>query len=349
MTMTREKIEELKRLAEKATPGEWVVSNRTEDPMNGITMISFISPANDTSPEAIVCETLGGEHDDYANAAFIAAFSPATASALLALAERALEPPFTAEEIAEMKAHTARDVATRNAWLEFNKSIDSPPEPQGQAKTGAATGQQIVVRRDRIEKLLEYSDKDYVPNSLFDEFRALLTSQLVESQGQALPELQRLTPLDGIQVWIDAYTNADNGPHFMGHGRIVQLLREYLELRKQLALPAGPVPEGATIPRSLLLRAIQAINYHLEPESPEEHEQTIKELGTLLDRSPAVAQPVADERGVMTLFSIRKDADGVAWLYFDGGMVSLNNIANESGPIVCEAMSRAIKAMKGGA
>ncbi|MEN2672615.1 hypothetical protein [Herbaspirillum huttiense] len=63
----------------------------------------------------------------------------------------------------------------------------------------------------------------------------------------------------------------------------------------QLALPAGPVPEGAVISRRLLLKAIQAINYHLEPESPEEHEQTMKELGALLDRSPAVAQPVADE------------------------------------------------------
>ena len=51
----------------------------------------------------------------------------------------------------------------------------------------------------------------------------------------------QLTPLDGIQVWIDAYTNAANGPHFMGHGRIVQLLREYLELRKLLGLPAGPI------------------------------------------------------------------------------------------------------------
>ncbi|WP_457819642.1 hypothetical protein, partial [Staphylococcus aureus] len=64
----------------------------------------------------------------------------------------------------------------------------------------------------------------------------------------------------------------------------------------QLALPAGPVPKGAVISRRLLLKAIQAINYHLEPESPEEHEQTMKELGALLDRSPAVAQPVADER-----------------------------------------------------
>lgn len=54
----------------------------------------------------------------------------------------------------------------------------------------------------------------------------------------------QLTPLDGIQVWIDAYTNAANGLHFMGHGRIVQLLREYLGLRKLLAQRTPPpLPE----------------------------------------------------------------------------------------------------------
>ncbi|MBP1316330.1 hypothetical protein [Herbaspirillum sp. 1130] len=63
--------------------------------------------------------------------------------------------------------------------------------------------------------------------------------------GDARPVIGlQLTPLDGIQVWIEAYTNANNGPHFMGHGRIVQLMREYLALRKLLAqrtLP--PLPE----------------------------------------------------------------------------------------------------------
>ncbi|WP_198516553.1 hypothetical protein [Herbaspirillum huttiense] len=63
--------------------------------------------------------------------------------------------------------------------------------------------------------------------------------------GDARPVVNlQLTPLDGIQVWIDAYTNAANGPHFMGHGRIVQLLREYLALRKLLAQRTPPpLPE----------------------------------------------------------------------------------------------------------
>lgn len=65
--------------------------------------------------------------------------------------------------------------------------------------------------------------------------------------GDARPVVDlQLTPMDGIQVWIDAYTNAANGPHFMGHARIVQLLREYLGLRKILAqratLPDLPEP-----------------------------------------------------------------------------------------------------------
>jgi len=63
--------------------------------------------------------------------------------------------------------------------------------------------------------------------------------------GDARPVVNlQLTPLDGIQVWIDAYTNAANGLHFMGHGRIVQLLREYLALRKLLAQRTPPpLPE----------------------------------------------------------------------------------------------------------
>lgn len=63
--------------------------------------------------------------------------------------------------------------------------------------------------------------------------------------GDARPVVNlQLTPLDGIQIWIDAYTNAANGPHFMGHGRIVQLLREYLGLRKLLAQRVPPpLPE----------------------------------------------------------------------------------------------------------
>jgi hypothetical protein len=38
------------------------------------------------------------------------------------------------------------------------------------------TDEQIAVPRDRIEELLEYSDKEYVPNALFAEFRALLSA-----------------------------------------------------------------------------------------------------------------------------------------------------------------------------
>ncbi|MFJ3316837.1 hypothetical protein ACIPLR_15880 [Herbaspirillum huttiense] len=68
---------------------------------------------------------------------------------------------------------------------------------------------------------------------------------LGEPIGDARPVVDlQLTMLDGIQVWIDAYTNAANGPHFMDHGRIVQLLREYLALRKLLAQRnPPPLPE----------------------------------------------------------------------------------------------------------
>lgn len=32
----------------------------------------------------------------------------------------------------------------------------------------------VMVPRERIEKLLQYSDSDYVPNSLFDQFRQFI-------------------------------------------------------------------------------------------------------------------------------------------------------------------------------
>lgn len=66
-----------------------------------------------------------------------------------------------------------------------------------------------------------------------------------------MADIQELTPISGIQVWIDAYTNRANGMHFMGHARMVQLLREYLGLRSLLeqakADPVGLVDDLFTL------------------------------------------------------------------------------------------------------
>lgn len=40
-----------------------------------------------------------------------------------------------------------------------------------------------------------------------------------------------LTPIETIRYWADAYADPDSGDHFLGHGMIVHLLREYLAVR----------------------------------------------------------------------------------------------------------------------
>lgn len=49
----------------------------------------------------------------------------------------------------------------------------------------------------------------------------------------------KLSDLDHIRWWINAYTDPASGPHFHGHGIIVALLREYLALRESLSLTAA--------------------------------------------------------------------------------------------------------------
>ena len=44
-----------------------------------------------------------------------------------------------------------------------------------------------------------------------------------------------LTPLESIQYWADAYANPKGDAHFIGHGVVARLLREYADLRAMLA------------------------------------------------------------------------------------------------------------------
>lgn len=48
-------------------------------------------------------------------------------------------------------------------------------------------------------------------------------------------------PIETVQYWAEAYADPASGEHFSGHGMVVQLLREYLALRKRL-LYVGKVP-----------------------------------------------------------------------------------------------------------
>ena len=50
-----------------------------------------------------------------------------------------------------------------------------------------------------------------------------------------------LHPIKTIKYWLNAYSDPASGEHFMGHGMVVTLLREYLSLR-EATLPAQPPP-----------------------------------------------------------------------------------------------------------
>lgn len=39
-------------------------------------------------------------------------------------------------------------------------------------------------------------------------------------------------PLETIRYWINAYSDPESGSHFRGHGKLVQIAREYLEMRE---------------------------------------------------------------------------------------------------------------------
>jgi len=43
-------------------------------------------------------------------------------------------------------------------------------------------------------------------------------------------------PIESIRYWLDAYRDPASGPHFMGHGRVVQMLAEYLAMREHEAM-----------------------------------------------------------------------------------------------------------------
>ena len=50
-----------------------------------------------------------------------------------------------------------------------------------------------------------------------------------------------LHPIETIKYWVDAYSDPASGEHFMGHGMVVTLLREYLSLREATPPAAQPL------------------------------------------------------------------------------------------------------------
>ncbi|WP_461411713.1 hypothetical protein [Gemmatimonas sp.] len=56
---------------------------------------------------------------------------------------------------------------------------------------------------------------------------------------QQLAAVQRAAttgqPIATLDYWITAYSTPTNGPHFQGHGKVVEIMREYRDLRSALA------------------------------------------------------------------------------------------------------------------
>ena len=78
-----------------------------------------------------------------------------------------------------------------------------------------------------------------------------------ESPDAALVEMQ---PLDTIRYWLDAYTSPASGQHFMGHGMVVAMLREYLALRQTSATTITRI----TAERDAALRDAERLREALE-------------------------------------------------------------------------------------
>lgn len=92
------------------------------------------------------------------------------------------------------------------------------------------------------------------------------------------------------------------GDRFLGDG-IGESLRAS-DLLAALSAPSnGAQLEVVTVPRDLLRRAQQAINWHLEPDSPDVHELTMKDLEAALAADPQPAEQ-ATQQGA---------AQAVAW------------------------------------
>lgn len=61
-------------------------------------------------------------------------------------------------------------------------------------------------------------------------------------QPQQIPD--GLSPIETIEYWRDAYAKPNGDQHFMGHGMVAKLLKEYAQLRAMLEAAPPPVEAG---------------------------------------------------------------------------------------------------------
>lgn len=66
--------------------------------------------------------------------------------------------------------------------------------------------------------------------------------------GEQVAEWQ---PIETIDYWANAYSDRASGEHFMGHGMVVVMLREYARLRRMLSTNTQPTPQADPVPAIL--------------------------------------------------------------------------------------------------
>jgi hypothetical protein len=280
MTMTRDKIEELKRTAQNAWPGPWAMNPEPFD--NDGTPETIVSAMDG---KAAICVTMDwGKNNPLmreANALHIAACDPQTILSLLALAERALEPQGQALPVA-----TYGGMMGQNGYIIF-----SPPW---------TSDQPIPLKQG--DKL--YAEAPADPPEWQDMSTAAWSDDLIW--------LRRGNEVDGPRPIVhDDYDR-------YSHWAPCEAPSIYAS---QLALPAGPVPEGdvESKVRALLWNDypiccgnFQSGEWHMGMREPDQccgspdrdmlgDADIVKALREMFPEtssaaSPAVAQPVADER-----------------------------------------------------
>lgn len=265
-TITTEKIEYLKRLVKAATPGEWIrlfgertVYDRLEDGCRGNAIVRADSPY---PPR------------DAANLDFIAAFNPATASALLDLAQRAMLPQPQGRALPEL-----------------------PPLPEGWPNSHPYSY--------TADDMHDYA-RAYASQLALQAAQQLIgAGHFMMDKSGRWAEVDRNASNSTILYHGPEWTQENTDP-FSHEERAAanvkyQMMKtsyeaEIKQLREQLALPAGPAPDVAAIRNAALEEAAKLAYEAVFTEIGARQAKELFLCIRALRSAPAVAQPVADER-----------------------------------------------------
>lgn len=80
-----------------------------------------------------------------------------------------------------------------------------------------------------------------------DDDKSRMLDRIRSLESPPRPEPVALSDIKHIRYWLNAYTDPASGPHFYGHGAMVNLLREYLSLRESHPSAAARAEWNAAI------------------------------------------------------------------------------------------------------